>query len=328
LSTRAIEALRAVAASLGTLALAHVDDELEEALSYSEEMQADYARLQLGGHRCYFLELRGEWDAALAESSRLIEVGGEPVALIRPRTVEGSVRVRRGDDSGLALVQQAHDIAGPLLDIQRLGPVTSALAELQWLGKADASSDILDAAELARVGGHVRHHAELSVRCRRLGVDGPDPPKKGPAPLLAELRGDWQAAASAWEEMGLPYYRALTLAFSDDPDAMREAVVEATRLGASTTADQIRARQRELGHGVSRGPGRATLANPGGLTTRQVEVVKLLAVGLTNREIADRLFDSPKTVDHHVSAILTSLRVETRRSAGDWAIDQGFAAPN
>jgi DNA-binding NarL/FixJ family response regulator len=52
-----------------------------------------------------------------------------------------------------------------------------------------------------------------------------------------------------------------------------------------------------------------------GLTTRQVEVLRLLGEGLTNAEVAERLFISPKTADHHVSAILTKLGVPTRRDA-------------
>ena len=63
-------------------------------------------------------------------------------------------------------------------------------------------------------------------------------------------------------------------------------------------------------------PRRATtLANPAGLTRRQVEVLRLLEDGLTNAELAERLFLSVKTVDHHVSAILTKLEVTKRRDA-------------
>ena len=59
----------------------------------------------------------------------------------------------------------------------------------------------------------------------------------------------------------------------------------------------------------------ATLANPAGLTARQVDVLRLLDDGLTNVELADRLFLSVKTVDHHVSAILAKLEVNKRRDA-------------
>ena len=63
------------------------------------------------------------------------------------------------------------------------------------------------------------------------------------------------------------------------------------------------------------GPRAPTRANPAGLTGRQLEVLGLLAEGLRNGQIADRLVLSPKTVDHHVSAILRKLDVGTRTEA-------------
>ena len=68
---------------------------------------------------------------------------------------------------------------------------------------------------------------------------------------------------------------------------------------------------RELGLSVPRGPRESTRANPAGLTARQLEVLALLAAGLTNAEIADRLVVSPRTAEHHVAAVLAKLGAAT-----------------
>jgi DNA-binding NarL/FixJ family response regulator len=87
-------------------------------------------------------------------------------------------------------------------------------------------------------------------------------------------------------------------------------------LGASQTAQRLRRQLRRRGTlRVPRGPIRATAANPAGLTGRQVEVLGLLAEGLSDAEIAARLSLSTKTVSHHVSAVLAKLGVTSRHQA-------------
>jgi DNA-binding NarL/FixJ family response regulator len=66
---------------------------------------------------------------------------------------------------------------------------------------------------------------------------------------------------------------------------------------------------------VPRGPIAGTRANSAGLTRRQAQVLTLLADGLTNPEIADRLCISAKTAEHHVSAIMARFDAATRRQA-------------
>lgn len=81
---------------------------------------------------------------------------------------------------------------------------------------------------------------------------------------------------------------------------------------------------RELGaRGVRRGPRPSTRANPAGLTRREVEVLRHLAAGLRNAEIADRLYLSPKTIERHVSSILAKLNVATRTEAAQRAGELG-----
>jgi DNA-binding CsgD family transcriptional regulator len=78
----------------------------------------------------------------------------------------------------------------------------------------------------------------------------------------------------------------------------------------------VRRRLRELGvRGIARGPRGATRRNPPLLTAREPDVLALLGEGLRAAEIADRLRIRPKTVDHHMSAILRKLGVHSCRDA-------------
>jgi DNA-binding NarL/FixJ family response regulator len=106
--------------------------------------------------------------------------------------------------------------------------------------------------------------------------------------------------------------------------AATEALREFDRLGAIRAARRLRAELRERGLRVPRGPRPSTAADPSGLTARQLEVLGLLADGLSNAEIAARLTVSPKTVDHHVSAVLGKLGVPRRGLAAAAARRRGL----
>ena len=87
-------------------------------------------------------------------------------------------------------------------------------------------------------------------------------------------------------------------------------------LGAGPDADAAAALLREWGvKAVRRGPNAL-----GSLTTREHEILALLGEGLSNREIAARLFITPKTVEHHVGHVLTKLDLKRRSEAAAFAV--------
>jgi DNA-binding CsgD family transcriptional regulator len=119
-----------------------------------------------------------------------------------------------------------------------------------------------------------------------------------------------------WHALGCAYEQASLLALNGTEAEQREALTIFEQLGAGPAGAMLRKRMRELGvRGVPRGSRTSTRSNPLGLTKREAEILALLSEGLRNSAIAKRLFVSPKTVDHHVSAVLAKLGVPSRAEA-------------
>src|SRR5215510_4594458 len=148
------------------------------------------------------------------------------------------------------------------------------------------------------------------------------------ATYALQMSGDWRAAAEAWKQVGCPYEEATALADGDE-NAQCAALVIFERLGAGPAAERLRHLLRSTGvRGIPRGPRASTKQNPAGLTTRQMEVLALMAQGLGNAEIAERLFTSTRTIDHHVSTILAKLEARTRAEAVSHAFQSGLLKQN
>lgn len=158
----------------------------------------------------------------------------------------------------------------------------------------------------------------------------------------------WREATRAWDEVGDPFLSAYArwrlaeaslVAGGDRSEAresLRAALATADGLGAAPLAGEIeRLARRARLTGLSVGPvGQASARSAGqaealrmGLSQRETEVLELLAEGLSDREIGERLFITTKTTGHHVSHILTKLGVERRGEAAAVAFRIGLAPP-
>jgi DNA-binding CsgD family transcriptional regulator len=262
---------------------------------------------------------RGEWGPAAAGLSGLLEGRGQ-VGMIGRESLPFLARLRvrqgHGDTPRLLELSREHVRRADLLEWSV--PVGLACIEHAWLGGADGSAEPFADQLLEQTDrpGMFVQRGELMRWRRRIGLsvqDVPDCPER----YAAGLAGDWRAAAQLWEAVGDPYERALELLESDEPGPMLEALSVLDGLGAGPAGTLARRRLKALG--VTRIPSRpsqSTRENPAGLTDRQVEILLLVAAGLSNAEIAEQLVVSVRTVDHHVSAILRKLGASSRREAG------------
>ena len=297
---------------------AEAEELIERSLAFSAEHSLDGLYLPILAARAGVRLERGDWEGALSDTTSVLAIGGEtgPSAVLA-LTARGRILAARGAPEAGPLLEQAARAAEGVGDVSMLVPVADARSEyFLWTGDADRAQQ--EARQgLSLVGGSSGSPFLVGRLAWRLWRAGGSDERPGAVaePYRLMIEGDWAAAAADWAARGAAYLRIDALAAGD-----RSAGTEALRLldglGATRAASNVRAALRKRGFvHLPRGPRRATVANVAGLTPRQVEVLTLVEQGLSNAEIAARLTLSPKTVDHHVSALLDKLGVASRGQA-------------
>ena len=206
-----------------------------------------------------------------------------------------------------------------------LGLVTASTFFATRTREAEANRCVEALASIASATGNQEALAGLAFALGETALMHGDP---------REAVSQFERALSLFERLGTPMDQAQTgwrLGAAQVAEGSREEAIRcltnayriARKLGARPLATRISGDLKSIGAPVEEGRGSdpAKRAGTGGLTRRQVEVARLVADGLTNKEIAQKLYLSTRTVDMHVANILDRLdcrsRSEAVRKAGE-----------
>jgi len=300
----------------------------------------------------------GRWDeaeAVLAEAFRQDPPGTLALPYLGQRA---RLRLARGHPTAADLAARAIGFLSaaylapqPRLSLHELR-IGAALAAGDAPGAAAAAVAALAAIDPADLVIEPRYAWPLLAAAARAAAAAADPrareaveravatvPVRYPAELAyaAEVeavlgRGAWPTATEAWRRAGQAYRLARVLvdaaeaaAGAGDRAAAADALAEAGQLAANLDAapliEEIGTLARRIGLRGVGGP------SAEGLTSRELEVLRLVAEGLSNRRIAERLFISPKTASVHVSRIIAKLEAANRVEAAAIAHRLGLITP-
>ncbi len=299
---------------------------LEEGISYAEKRDLDSwtpYMLSLKARLC--LET-GLWDEACSIASNLVKNEDQAsVVKIGALAVLAKIKMRRGDTDVLSLMMEAKAKAFEAMELQRIIPALVSLLEYEWISGVNLieKADLDQTISMVQQMGNVCENSEFAfwlLKARKQQVklrefyEGYRMPNKTMALKAAVL----------WENLGCPYEQALAL-FEGNTIDKQKAITIIHALGADAIYKKMKLEMRSSGiRNIPRGKRKTTRSNPAHLTERELDVLQLLKAGLQNKEIADRLFISAKTVDHHISSILFKLDVNSRAKAVHEAISMGI----
>ncbi len=289
------------------------DSVLAEAERFAHDYGQDFLRAFILLARSQIAAGEGKFGEAEDEARLAAEIRDDTDhnLAVWPLVEIGLNQSRRG-------APQAIETLRTVADMARIHPVTTRgvhgdLAEAHWLHGGDFFDATAATGDLKRFRGlaESRLMAWNCIWLNKLGlIEPPHELHDTPGGLL--MAGDWRGAADAWTEEDAPYKRAVALSAGGIDDRI-EAIRICDTIGAAPMARRLRDDLHADGvSGVPKGPQRSTLDSPVGLTPRQTEVLELLQLGRTNNEIADELFISSRTVEHHVAAVLSKLELKSR----------------
>lgn len=300
-------------------------------------------------HHAALLQMRGDWTAAEQEARRACEeLDGFHVPNVAAGYVEiGEIRRRIGDlDGAEAAFARAEELCGRQtagLALVRLaqGRVDAATAVITQMLTAEtwnrlARGRLLPARiQIALAAGDVAAAEAAAAELDEILAAYPSPALAATATTArgrlqlhlgdaAAACGTLRDALQLWQELEVPYEVATIRLLLGH--ACRECGDEDGAQRSLATAAAIFDRLGVVAEPERPSGGSSPTALPGGLTQREAEVLRLVASGQTNREIARELHLSERTVARHLSNTFTKIGVSSRTAAAAFAFEHGLAA--
>ncbi len=296
-----------------------------EGIAYCEENEMDTWARCLRGIRAVDLLDQGRWDEVMSVTGQVFATQPGPVAQLVSQVTSGLVLARRAQAGASELLCAAAGTADGIGEAGWIALTRRACAEDRWLaGDDEGARREIDRVRDVLTVTEADEDAPTAVWERRI-LGTSRAAFEAREPWASWLRRDIESTVERWDALGCAYHAALALYDSDFEEHLRTAISRFDALGAEATARRARQKMKDLGHrAVPTGARPSTREHPLGLTRRENEVLLLLCEGLTNDEIAIKLVVSPRTVDHHVSAVLSKLGVASRGAAAAHARRTGL----
>jgi DNA-binding CsgD family transcriptional regulator/tetratricopeptide (TPR) repeat protein len=304
--------------------LARAQPMLNEGLNFVQNYDLDKFTAVLLSMQSNVHQMHGRLDEAL-QVARSALVNNTLAIPLRngPNTVLGTVYLQQDLVQGRCLLQQVWANVLPNAQPDFVAPAAIGIAEGAWLaGDLKTCLDVVNQSVGTCPEMTSWDFGELAVWFHRAGGDSTDfGDRKIAPPCLHEIEGRLDEAANQWRNMGMPRHQAYVLMQMDPqerPDALHRAIELLDSIGAICAATLARKLARQHSRagvkGIKVGPHANSRSNPFGLTSRELEITKLIIAGYSNQRIAQAFSRSTRTVEHQVSALLGKLGL-TQRSA-------------
>lgn len=242
--------------------------------------------------------------------------------------VLAKAQLRMGVEDFVDNLQEALKNASAINEYQYLVPIHFAFVELAWLSDDKTSAreainllskiaeDVLNTWQLGElIAWHQRLDMNIINQENQLLLY-----ERASKPYQLEFAGNYAKAAEHWLSIGMPYHAALAyMQVSDDTidECLQKAIDLLEPIHAHAALKKLRklAGYRGVNDSLSkakRGPYSKTRQHPAQLTSKEQHVLKLLVTGASNQEIASAMSRSQRTIENHVSSILSKLSVNNR----------------